>query len=138
MKLRKIFVKTYTNQSIAKSNVTSCVGAPIADNTISIITSAADGTDDVDIEAANDKRQTAKISPILNSMPFIWAIKIDAIEIYKAVPSILILHPIGRTNFVILESMLTFVSSTRNVNGSAAALENLMEVKKKLIKQILV
>ena len=51
--------------------------------------------------------------------------KIGATASYNAVPSILIVAPIGKTNLVILESIPRFSSRHLNVNGSVAELKNL-------------
>lgn len=96
----------------------------MADKTSIIIMSADDGTDDTDIEDVKESKHTVRISPVLKSIPFICAIKIDDTATITAVPSIFVLHPIGRTNFVTRGSIFIFSSITRNVIGSAAALKN--------------
>lgn len=92
---------TYTNQSIANNNVTSCTGASMAVNTTNRSTRAALGTDADDIEAAVDVNNTVTNSPKPNVMPLSCAINIDATDMNSAVPSIFILHPIGKTKRVI-------------------------------------
>lgn len=62
------------------------------------------------------------ISPKPRKMPFIWAINMLATATKSAVPSMLILQPIGRTNLVTLGSTLSFSVIRRKVTGSAAAL----------------
>lgn len=113
--------KTYTNQSIANSRVTSCKGASIAVSTIINRTSAADGTGAEERDAANDVKVTVTISANSSFIPLIWAMKIADTEMNKAVPS-MFMTPIGRTNLVILLSILNFCSITWNVEGKAAAL----------------
>lgn len=80
------------------------------------------GTLDTDMETASERKRTTARSPKLNSIELICAIKMDAIEMKRAAPSVLMLHPMGKMNLVILESILSFVFITRNVIGRAAAL----------------
>ena len=54
-------------------------------------------------------------------MLFIWAMKMEATVTNRAVPSMLTVAPMGRTNLEILVSTLLF-SIQRNVIGRAAAL----------------
>jgi hypothetical protein len=115
-------VITYTNQSMAKSNVTSCNGASIAVNTIMRRTKAADGTGAEDSDAAKDVKVTVTISGSSSFMPDICAMKIALTEINKAVPS-MFMTPIGKTNLVILLSTRNFCSITWKVEGRAAALD---------------
>lgn len=96
---------------MANSKVTSCSGASIAVKTIMSKTSAADGTGAEDSDAANDVRVTVTISANSSFIPDICAMKIADTEINRAVPSIFII-PIGRTNLVILLSILSFCSKT--------------------------
>lgn len=92
------FIKdTHTNQSTAKSSVTSCTGASMAVSTTSSRTRAALGTLAELIEAAVEVNKTVTNSPKPNGIPLIWAIKIEAIAMKSAVPSILMLQPIGST-----------------------------------------
>lgn len=65
---------------------------------------------------------TVIISPNPRKMPFIWAMKMLATATNIAVPSMLILHPMGRTNLVTLGSTLNLSVISRKVTGSAAAL----------------
>jgi len=58
-------------------------------------------------------------------MPLIWAIKMEATEMKRAVPSMLMLQPMGRTNRVIRGSIRNFSFMQRNVIGNAAALQAL-------------
>uniref|UniRef100_A0A1B0C4R5 Uncharacterized protein n=1 Tax=Glossina palpalis gambiensis TaxID=67801 RepID=A0A1B0C4R5_9MUSC len=92
---------TYTNQSTANNRVTSCTGASIAVSTTSNKTNAALGTEAELIEAAVDVSKTVTNSPKPKVIPLIWAINIEATEMKRAVPSILMLQPIGRTKRVI-------------------------------------
>lgn len=48
------------------------------------------------------------ISPKLSCMPFIWAMNMLATETNSAVPSMLMLQPMGSTNLVILGSIFSF------------------------------
>ncbi|KAI9577143.1 hypothetical protein GQX74_004905 [Glossina fuscipes] len=92
---------TYTNQSTANNRVTSCTGASIAVSTTSNKTNAALGTEAELIEAAVEVSKTVTNSPKPKVIPLIWAINIEATEMKRAVPSILMLQPIGRTKRVI-------------------------------------
>lgn len=65
---------------------------------------------------------TVTISPKPRKIPFIWAMNILAVATKRAVPSMLMLQPIGRTNLVTLGSTLSLSVISRNVTGSAAAL----------------
>jgi len=47
--------------------------------------------------------------------PFIWAIKMEATASYKAVPSMLIVAPIGRTNLETLLSTKLWLSRHLNI-----------------------
>lgn len=109
---------------MANKSVTSCTGASMADSTTNSNTNAALGTDADDIDAAVDVNNTVTNSPKPNVIPLICAIKIDATDMNNAVPSILMLQPIGRTKRVIRGSMRSFSFIQRNVIGNAAALIN--------------
>lgn len=85
-------------------------------------TKAALGTLAELIEAAVDVNRTVTISPKPNVMPDIWAMNIEAIEMKRAVPSILMLQPMGRTNRVMRWSTRNLSFMQRNVTGRAAAL----------------
>lgn len=65
---------------------------------------------------------TVTISPNPKNIPFIWAMKTLAVATKSAVPSMLILQPIGRTNLVTRGSTLSLSVINRKVTGSAAAL----------------
>lgn len=65
---------------------------------------------------------TVMISPNPRKIPFICAMNILATATKSAVPSMLMLQPIGRTNLVTLGSTLSFSVIRRKVTGSAAAL----------------
>lgn len=70
------------------------------------------------------KYLTAAIWPKLNCMPFNWAIKIAATASYKAVPSMLIVAPIGITNRETLTSILLFSSRQAIEIGRDAELKH--------------
>lgn len=108
---------------MANKSVTLCTGASIADRTTRRSTKAALGTDADDIDAAVEVSSTVTNSPKPNTMPDICAMNIDAIDMKSAVPSILMLQPIGRTNRVIRGSMRSLSFMQRNVIGRAAALQ---------------
>jgi len=57
-------------------------------------------------------------------MPFSWAIKIAATASYKAVPSMLIVAPMGITNRETRTSILLFSSRQAIEIGKDAELEN--------------
>ena len=61
-------------------------------------------------------------------MLFIWAMKMEATVTNRAVPSMLTVAPMGRTNLEILVSTLLF-SIQRNVIGRAAALNRNSSVR---------
>lgn len=107
---------------MVNNRVTSVIGASMADRTTNNRTRAALGTDADDIEAAVDVNKTVTNSPNPRVIPLICAMNMEATEINSAVPSMLILQPIGRTNRVIRESIRSFSFMERNVIGSAAAL----------------
>lgn len=92
-------------------------------------TNAALGTDADDIDATVDVNRTVTNSPNPNILPVICAMNIDATERKSAVPSILILHPMGRTNRVIRESMRNLSFMQGNVSGRAAALRILFSLQ---------
>lgn len=121
-RLRLINKNTHTNQSMANNRVTLLTGASIAVRTTKSSTNAALGTDADDIDAAVDVNSTVTNSPKPNDMLAICAMNIDAIDIKSAVPSILMLIPIGKTNRVIRGSIPNLSFMQRNVIGSAAAL----------------
>lgn len=123
--------KTYTNQSMAKSNMTSWVGMLRVLRTIMIMIKADDGTDETAKEEVKARIVTVRIWPTLKSMPFIWAMKIDETATMTAVPSMLLLQPIGSTNFVMRGSILISLSITWNVTGKAAALKRFNDAKKR-------
>ena len=57
----------------------------------------------------------------MRGMLFIWAIKMEATVTNRAVPSILTVAPIGRTNLE-MRGSTRFFSMQRKLIGSAAAL----------------
>jgi hypothetical protein len=61
-------------------------------------------------------------------MSFIWAMKMEATVTNNAVPSMLTVAPIGRTNLEIRGST-RFLSIQRKVMGRAAALETIFVVQ---------
>lgn len=115
-------IDTHTNQSMANNSVTLWMGASMADRTTRRSTKAALGTDADDIEAAVEVSNTVTNSPNPNVMSDICAMNIDAVDMKSAVPSILMLQPIGRTNRVTRGSICSLSFMQRNVIGSAAAL----------------
>lgn len=94
----------------------------MAVNTISMSTKAALGTEADAIEAAVEVKTTVTSCPASKSMPFIWAMKMEATVTNRAVPSMLTVAPIGKTNLEILGSTWLFSCMHRNVTGRAAAL----------------
>ena len=72
--------------------------------TISIKTNAALGTLAEAMLAAVEVNTTVTNCPASKSIPFIWAMKIEATVTNNAVPSIFTVAPIGKTNFEILGS----------------------------------
>lgn len=61
-------------------------------------------------------------SPMPSGISLIWAMKTEAMLTNRAVPSILIVAPMGKTNRDTLESTFTFWSMHLKVTGRAAAL----------------
>lgn len=64
--------------------------------------------------------------------------KIEAIAMNMAVPSMFMLQPMGRTNLVILGSTFTFSSINVKVTGRAAAVDavaNAVRVPKQLVRE---
>ena len=115
--------RTYTNQSTAHNKDTSWTGASIALSTISIKTRAALGTLAAATDVAVAVKTTVTRSPAFKIIPLIWAMKIEATVTNNAVPSMLTVAPIGKTNFEILGSTRLFSVMHLNVIGNAAALK---------------
>jgi hypothetical protein len=61
-------------------------------------------------------------SPMPSGISLIWAMKTEAMLTNRAVPSILTVAPMGKTNRDTLESTFTFWSMHLKVTGRAAAL----------------
>merc|ERR1719219_1054548 len=98
-------------------------------------TRAALGTLAEAMLAAVDVRTTVANCPALSSMLFIWAMKMEATVTKRAVPSMLTVAPMGRTNLEIRGSTL-FFSIQRNVIGRAAALNRNSSVGEKTVQLI--
>lgn len=79
--------KTHKNQSTAIIMEISLAGSPKAVRTISIVTSPADGIEAAPMDARVAVMDTVTIWPIDRFNPFIWAMKIEAVASYRAVPS---------------------------------------------------
>lgn len=116
------YYDTHTNQSMANSNITSCVGIFRVFNTIMIIISVDDGTDVTANDEVKANKHTVPIWPTPKCMSFICAMNIAETEIITAVPSVLQFAPIGKMNFVMRWSILRSLCITWNVTGRAAAL----------------
>ena len=80
--------------------VTSSAGSPTVSNTITIVTNPACGIPAAPILAAVAVMEIAATSPIDIVFSRTCAMKMAAIASYNAVPSILIVAPIGKTNLV--------------------------------------
>lgn len=65
----------------------------------------------------------ATIWPIVSAMPLTWAIKMAATASYKAVPSMLMVAPMGMTNRVTRVSILFFSSRHWKVTGRVPELK---------------
>lgn len=65
---------------------------------------------------------TVTICPLSREMSFIWAIKMAATASYSAVPSILMVAPMGSTKRVTRLSIFRFSSRQRKVTGNVPAL----------------
>ena len=98
------------NQSTAKIMVTSSAGSPTVSNTITIVTNPACGIPAAPILAAVAVMEIAATSPIDIVFSLTCAMKMAAIASYNAVPSILIVAPIGKTNLINrkIQIVLTF------------------------------
>ena len=90
---------------------------------MSIKTRAALGTLAAATDVAVAVKTTVTRSPAFNVIPLIWAMNIEATVTNKAVPSMLTVAPIGKTNFEILGSTWFFSDIHLNVMGNAAALK---------------
>lgn len=66
---------------------------------------------------------TVTICPESRVMSFIWAIKMAATASYKAVPSMLMVAPMGSTKRVTRLSIFRFSSRQRKVTGNVPALK---------------
>ena len=75
------------------------------------------------ILAAVAVMEIAIICPMLGLIPFIWAMKSAATASYRAVPSMLMVAPMGRTNLAILGSTPFFSSRALIVTGRVAELD---------------
>lgn len=67
---------------------------------------------------------TVTIWPPSKTTPFIWAIKMAATASYRAVPSMLMVAPTGRTNLVTRLSIPRLSSRQRKVTGKVPALRD--------------
>lgn len=76
---------------------------------------------------------TVIICPLSRLMPFIWAIKMAATASYRAVPSILMVAPMGSTKRVTRLSSFRFSSKQRKVTGNVPALRK--DKKKMFLKR---
>lgn len=65
---------------------------------------------------------TVMICPVSREMSFIWAIKMAATASYSAVPSMLMVAPMGSTKRVTRLSIFRFSSRQRKVTGNVPAL----------------
>lgn len=72
---------------------------------------------------------TAAILPKLNSIPFSWAMKMAATASYSAVPSMLIVAPMGITNRDTRTSILLFSSKQAIEIGNDAELKHTNRVQ---------
>ena len=90
--------------------------------TISIKPNAALGTLAEAMLAAVEVNTTVTNCPASKSIPFICAMKIEATVTKRAVPSMLTVAPMGKTNLEIRVSTWLFSCIHRNVMGRAAAL----------------
>lgn len=102
---------------------TSPAGKPTVSKTMTIVTKPACGIPAAPILAAVAVILIAIIFPMDNVIPLVCAIKIAATASYKAVPSILIVEPIGRMNLVTRGSMLLLSSKHCIVTGNVAELK---------------
>ena len=123
------------SQSTAKMMVTSSAGSPTVSKTITIVTKPACGIPAAPILAAVAVIEIAIIWPMLIVMPCVWAMKMAATASYKAVPSMLIVAPIGRTNREIRGSTPFFSSSKFMVTGNVAEEE---AVPKAVVKALVI
>ena len=86
------------SQSTARMMVTSSAGRPTVSNTMTIVTSPAWGIPAAPMLAIVAVIEIAMIWPMLSSISRTCEMKIAATASYRAVPSMLIVAPMGRTN----------------------------------------
>ena len=87
---------------------------------MTIVTRPAWGMPAAPIEAAVAVMEIATTLPKEMEMPRTWAMKMAAMASYKAVPSMLMVAPMGRTNCEILGSILFLFSKQSMVTGNVA------------------
>lgn len=114
---------THSSQSMVKSKDISSRGQSMACSTTCRSMSEPLGILMPDIEVNVVVKKIVNNWPALNTIPLILVMKITAIDINAAVPSVLTLVPMGNTKRTILESMPNSFSVTRNDTGRVAALQ---------------
>ena len=95
----------------------------MASSTMKITTSPSDGTDAAPIEASSAVITATVGAPSDRSNLMAWAMNSAPTHSKIAVPSVLTVAPIGRTNDEILFETPTRSSAVRIVTGSVAAAE---------------
>src|SRR5690606_38613310 len=113
---------------LSKTNSTpmASAGKPAAVMMMAIATSEADGTPATPTAVNRDMTATATWVPKLKSRPYAWIRNSAAAHSYKAVPSILIVAPIGSTKLVVrLETPTSF--STHSMFTGKVALDEAVE-----------
>ena len=111
------------SQSTARMMVMSSGGSPTVSRTMTMVTNPAWGIPAAPILAAVAVIETAQICPKDSSMLLTWAMKMAATASYSAVPSMLMVAPMGRTNLQIRGSTLFLVSNKLMVTGRVAELD---------------
>ena len=91
--------------------------SPMASSTMKITTSPADGTDAAPIEASSAVITATACAPSDRSNPMAWAMNSAPTHSKIAVPSMLTVAPMGRTNDEILFETPTRSSAVRIVTG---------------------
>lgn len=102
----------------------SLIGRPTDCKTITIVTRPAEGILAAPMDATVAVKLIIIYSTKVKDLSFIWAINIGATASYKAVPSMFMVLPTGRTNLVTLESILRFSSKHLKVTGKVAELDD--------------
>merc|ERR1719336_775627 len=112
-----------SSQSTARMMVMSSGGRPTVSRTITMVTRPAWGIPAAPMLAAVAVMEMAQICPMERERLLTWAMKMAATASYRAVPSMLMVAPIGRMNLQTRGSTLFLFSRRPMVTGRVALLE---------------